>query len=301
MAPAWTEIALIAPVGWLELVAETLSLGPCSSVAFGRPSLATPEPPAGFEWVRAYVIEDEDTPELRAQVEAAVGGLADLTGAEELRGLRPRFRRLPPEDYATSWRKSWKPLRVADFAIVPRDFTGTLRPSDTRLVLEPGGAFGTGRHPTTRGCLRAISRLVRPGDRVLDAGCGSGILAVGAALRGAREAVGFDIDPSAMPYARELAEWNGVQARCEFRAGTFECLGPADTGFDGVLANIFADLIQAHAEDMAARLRPGGWFAFSGCLDKKRYPTLAALAEAGLVLDTLHTRGQWDTFVGHKP
>ena len=87
MAPAWTEIALIAPVGWLELVAETLSLGPCSSVAFGRPSLATPEPPAGFEWVRAYVIEDEDTPALRAQVEAAVGGLAGLTGAEELRGL----------------------------------------------------------------------------------------------------------------------------------------------------------------------------------------------------------------------
>jgi ribosomal protein L11 methyltransferase len=184
---------------------------------------------------------------------------------------------------------------------VPRDFAGALRPTDRRLVLEPGGAFGTGRHPTTRGCLRALSRLVRPGDRVLDAGCGSGILAVGAALCGAREALGFDIDPTAMPYARELALWNGVAERCEFRAGTFECLGPADTGFDGVLANIFADLIQAHAEDMAARLRPGGWFAFSGCLDKKRYPTVAAIEEAGLVLDTLHTRGQWDTFVGHKP
>jgi ribosomal protein L11 methyltransferase len=301
MAPAWTEIAVIAPVEWLELVAETLALGPCSSVAFGRPSLATPEPPAGLEWVRAYVIESEDTPALRAEIEAALAALGELTGASELAGLSVRFRRLPPEDYATSWRKSWKPMRVADFAIVPRDWKGILRPGDRRLVLEPGGAFGTGRHPTTRGCLRAISRLVRPGERVLDAGCGNGVLAVAAALCGASHALGFDIDPSAIPYADELAEWNGVRARCEFRAGTFECLREDERGFDGVLANIFADLIQAHVADMAARLRPGGWFAFSGCLDKKRYPTVAAIEEAGLVIDTLHTRGLWDTFVGHRP
>lgn len=301
MAPAWIEVAVLAPLEWHELVAEALALSPCSSVAFGRPSLGTPEPPAGFDWVRAYVLEEHDSPALRAELAAALTRLSEAVGVPELAGLAPRFRRLPPEDYANSWRKSWKPMRIAGFAVVPRDWRGTPREGDVRLLLEPGGAFGTGRHPTTRGCLRAIRALVRPGQRVLDAGCGSGILAVAAALRGAELALGFDIDPTALPYANELASWNGVEARCEFRAGGFDCLADSERGFDGVLANIYADLIQAHAGELAARLAPGGWFAFSGCVREKREPTRAAIAGAGLELQTLATRGRWDTFAGHKP
>lgn len=300
MAPAWTEILVLAPLEWHELIAEALALEPCTSVAFGRPSLGTPEPPEGFDYLRTYVLESADTPQLRAAIEHALRALAAAVGVPELEGLAPRFRRLPPEDYANSWRKSWKPMRVADFAIVPRDWRGALRASDRRLWLEPGGAFGTGRHPTTRGCLAAIRARLRPGQRVLDAGCGNGILAVAAALLGAERALGFDIDPSALPYALELAQWNDVGGRCEFRVGGFECLTPADERFDGVLANIYADLIQRYAGELAARLAPGGWFAFSGCVRDKREPTLAAIAAAGLRVERLATRGRWDTFSGSR-
>ena len=298
--PAWTEIRVLAPEGWLELVADVLALSPCTTVAFGRPSLAADAPPAGFDYVRTFVLETMDTAQLRGEVEAKLAGLALATGASELEGLRARFTRLPPEDYASSWKKSWKPFRVADFALVPRDYAKPLRSSDRRLVMEPGGAFGTGRHPTTRGCLRAIASRVRPGDRILDAGCGNGVLAVASALRGARETLGFDIDAAALPYAEMLAADNGVSGQCQWRVGGFGCLEPADSGFDGVCANLFADLIQAHAADLARCLKPGGWFAISGCRADLRDATLAAIAAAGLVLEQRSTRGRWDTYVGSR-
>ena len=299
--PAWTEIRVLAPEGWLELVADVLALSPCTSVAFGRPSLATDPPPAGFDYVRTFVIESMDTPELREAVERKLTELARVTGATELIGLRAHFARLPPEDYANSWKKSWKPFRVADFALVPRDCTKPLRSSDRRLIMEPGGAFGTGRHPTTRGCLRAIARRVRRGDRILDAGCGNGVLAVASAICGARETLGFDIDTAALVYAEMLASDNAVTRQCRWRVGDFDCLGPDDVDFDGVCANLFADLIRAHAGDLARRLKPGGWFAISGCRADLRAGTLAALGAAGLVLEQRSTRGRWDTYEGVRP
>lgn len=289
---------MLAPQGWCELVAEALALGPCTSVAFGRPSLASEPAPEGFDFVRTFIPDAQDTPELRAQIASHLAALAEATGASELRGLAPRFVPLPPEDYASSWKKSWKAFRCGRFAVVPPEWSGALRASDLRLVLEPGGAFGTGRHPTTRGCLRAVEERVRPGMRVLDAGCGNGVLAVAAALLGARACVGFDLDPAAIPYARQLAQGNGVAARCEWRTGGFEVLDASDGGFDGFCANLFADLIQAHAAALAAALAPRGWFAISGCLAEKRAATMLAIERARLVVEAVRTRGRWDTYVG---
>ncbi len=299
--PAWTEIRVLAPEGWLELVADVLALGPCTSVAFGRPSLASDPAPPGFDYVRTFVAEAVDTPELRAEIEARLALLAEATGASELEGLSARFFRLPPEDYANSWKKTWKPFRIGHFALVPHDYVKPLRATDRRLILEPGGAFGTGRHPTTRGCLRVLEARVRPAARILDAGCGNGVLAVASAMCGAASTLGFDIDPAALPYAESLARDNAVEQRCHWRVGGFECLGSDDHDFDGVCANLFADLIQAHAGDLARRLKPGGWFAISGCRADLRQATLAALEAAGLVLEERRTRGRWDTYAGVKP
>ena len=131
------------------------------------------------------------------------------------------------------------------------------RPDDVPLLFEPGGAFGSGRHPTTRMCLRALQAPLAGGRerrsgpvRVLDAGSGSGILAVAARLLGADEALGFDVDPHARRYAAQLAARNGVDA-CEFRTGGFECLTDRDVDFDGLVANLYSDLLQEHAAALA--------------------------------------------------
>lgn len=293
----WTEVRVLAPEGWLELVAEALALGPCTSVAFGRPSLASDAAPAGFDYVRTFLPHTSDSPAARAAITRTLRELAGATGAHELEALAVEFKELPPEDYANSWKKSWKPFRVHKLCVLPSWTKSRPRAGERVLQLEPGGAFGTGRHASTRTCLKVLQARIRGGERVLDCGSGSGILAVTAVLLGARDAFGFDIDPTSEPYANALARDNGVAERCAFVTGGFETRREI---YDVVLANIYSDVIQLHARDLHAALRPGGWFAFSGCPAHHADATRAAIVAAGLTLEEERVRGRWHTFVGTR-
>lgn len=297
----WTEVRVLVPLGWQELVAETLTVAPCSSAAFGRPNLGVAPAPEGFEFVRTFLPDHADTPELRLRIREQVRMLAALTGSPELEALELTFKPLPPEDYATSWKKSWKPFRVAPLCLLPPWDEREVRDGETRLTIEPGGSFGSGRHATTRTCLRLLTRRIRGGERVLDAGCGSGILAVAATLLGAQGAVGFDIDPISEVAASRLALDNGVADRCRFLTAGFECLESVAAGpFDVVLANIYADVIAEHARTLRSVLAEGGWFAFSGCPDHHAAATEAAIRASGLHLSETRVRGRWHTFVGGR-
>lgn len=299
--PAWTEVRVLAPIGWHELVAETLQDGPCTSVAFGRPSLGVAAAPEGFEYVRTFLPRREDTAANRARILEALRGLAQATGERRLGDLDVEFKPLPPEDYATSWMKVWKPFRVGKLCVLSPWTTSTPRPGDVTMVLEPGASFGSGRHATTRMMLRAIQARVRPGQRIVDCGTGSGILAVAAAQFGASVVVAFDVDPNAEPNARDLAERNGVADRCRFATGGFELLPVRERPFDGLLANIYSDVLQLHAPDFRDCLGPGGWFALSGCPAQHAEATDRSLDAAGLTITDRPVRGRWHSFVGHRP
>jgi len=274
-------------------------VGPCTSATFGRPNLAVEEAPAGSDYVRVFLSEAEDSPELRGELERRMAHLAASSEEPDLQGIQLRFKRLPPEDYATSWKKNWKPFRVGPLCLLPSWDERIVKPGEKRLTIEPGGSFGSGRHATTRTCLRVLTRRIRGGERILDAGTGSGILSVGASLLGARSALGFDVDQNSAPAASQLARDNGVTT-CEFRTGGFEVLREGESNFDVVLANIYSDVIQEHAVNLAGRLAESGWFAFSGCPHHHLEPTVAAIEAAGLVIDEPLQRGRWHTFVGHK-
>ncbi len=295
---AWTEVRVLVPLGWQELVAEVIAFGPCTSAVFGRPNLGVAAAPEGFDYVRTFIANHEDTDELRTALTEKISSLAECTGEPELAQIRIEFKALPPEDYATSWKKSWKPFRVGPLCLLPPWDEREVAAHEKRLTIEPGGSFGSGRHATTRTCLRVLTRRIKGGERVLDAGCGSGILSVAATLLDAESALGFDIDGNAKVAGGLLASDNGVDARCEFRTGGFECLSEAETGFDVVLANIYSDIIQEHAADLRNRLAAGGWFAFSGCPAHHELATVAAIEAAGLVIDEHLVRGRWHTFVG---
>lgn len=300
-ALSWTEVRVLAPLGWHELIAEALCIGPCTSAAFGRRGLVEPIAPEGWDYVRSFLPSTVDSDEQRDAIRAAIEALSESTGAPELAGLTVDFKPLPPEDYATSWRKSWKPFRLGSLCLLPPWDERAVREGELRLTIEPGGAFGSGRHATTRACLRSLMQRLEPGQRLLDAGSGSGILCVAAALLGAESALGFDLDPVAEVAGDELARANGVADRCRFRTGGFEALGPDDRGFDAVLSNIYADVIQEHAADLATRLRPGGWFTFSGCSAPHAAATRAAISTAGLTIEDESVRGRWHTFAGRRP
>lgn len=297
---AWTEVRVEAPEGWHELVGAALAVGPCTTVVVGATSITSDPPREGFEFVRTFFPSSEDTPELRIRIEHGLRALPERTGIEELAELTIEWKPLPPEDYATSWKRVQRPFRLGNLALVPSWEDPVLRPTDLRLTIEPGKSFGSGRHATTRTCLQLLQQKPLEGARVLDAGTGSGILSVAAAMLGAASTLGFDIDPISEEAGRELAHQNGVGPRCAFRTGDFSCLESGDTDFDVVLANIYSDVIQAYATDLRDRLRPGGWFAFSGCPVHHRQATADAIHSAGLRLETELRRGRWSTFFGTR-
>lgn len=193
--------------------------------------------------------------------------------------------RLEPidEDVADTWREFATVIEIEPGLVVrPAWVPYEPPPGTTVLHIEPGSTFGMGDHPTTVLSLRAARRLVRPGCTVLDVGCGSGVLAVGACRFGARSAVGIDIAPAAVPITRANAAANGVAERVEVSTTALE---EVEGSFDLVLANILAPTLVALAADLRRVMAPGGALVISGVLAGAYDHVLAALAP----MQVIHT------------
>ncbi len=170
------------------------------------------------------------------------------------------LRSVPDEDWVARSREQFGPIRVSATLWIVPTWRSPPEPDAINLVLDPGLAFGTGSHPTTRLCLQWLERSIAGGETVLDYGCGSGILAIAALKLGARRAVGVDIDPDAVATARANARRNGV-------AGEFlEDCAPLTFTADLVIANILANPLKLLAPILASRCRHGGQIALSGIL-----------------------------------
>jgi len=170
------------------------------------------------------------------------------------------LRSVPDEDWVARSREQFGPIRVSATLWIVPTWRSPPEPDAINLVLDPGLAFGTGSHPTTRLCLQWLERSIAGGETVLDYGCGSGILAIAALKLGARRAVGVDIDPDAVATARANARRNDV-------AGEFlEDCAPLMFTADVVIANILADPLKLLAPMLASRCRRGGRIALSGIL-----------------------------------
>jgi ribosomal protein L11 methyltransferase len=188
------------------------------------------------------------------------------------------------ERVADTWREFATPIWVeADLVVRPAWVSFDPAPGVTMVTIEPGATFGMGDHPTTRLTLVASRRWVGPGTRVLDVGCGSGVLAVGAMVLGAAQAVGIDIAPAAVPVTTANASANGVEVEVS-TTPLEEIVG----SFDLVLANILAPALVALAPHLRRVLAPGGVLIISGVLQSAHAHVLEALAPLQVVAtDTL--------------
>ena len=210
----------------------------------------------------------------------------------ELRALgdalaRPlRVRTVQDDSWADAWKKHFPVLRIGR-RLVLRPSWRRYRPrrDDVVIDLDPGMAFGTGQHPTTRLCLEALEERLTPGTAVLDVGTGSGILALAAALLGASRVDAVDIEPAAVKAASENAELNEVQAIVRVALGS---LGeswpfpqPAAGRYDLVLANISSRAVQELAQSLVEALRPGGVALVCGVIEEHEDACRAALTAAG--------------------
>ena len=205
------------------------------------------------------------------------------------------------EDWENNWKEFFKPMKVGEKLLIQPLWIDEIDNPEHRAVLtiEPGLAFGTGGHHTTRLCLETLERYVKAGDAVLDTGCGSGILAIAALLLGANKAVGVDIDELAVKTAIENGKQNGfAEPRYTILQGN---LADKVTGaYDVVVANIVADIIMLFAKDVGRFLRPNGVFITSGIIDTREQEVRAALEENGFAVLERNEQNGWICFVCKK-
>ena len=200
-------------------------------------------------------------------------------------------------EWSVLWRQGLGPRRITDRLVVTPSWCEAEAPEGAVVVtIDPGMAFGTAEHETTRGALRLMDRALSPGERLLDAGCGSAILAISAARLGAHHVLAVDNDPYACEAARENAAVNGVTdsvgiVGASVTPAWLDGRGP----FDGILANIQARVLVPLLESFAGALSPGGWLILSGITEEEWLGVLGSAACLGFRLEDVDAEGEWRT------
>ncbi len=275
-AGAWRTVAVVVPEADVDLASGLLWSGGAAGVE--------ERPAAG-----------EGQIELRAGV--TVERLASVVGEVERRWTT-RVEVVDDDGCLDEWRAWARPWRAGNRIVVvpmwqPRpDWIG---PDDVALGIDPGRAFGSGSHPTTRMCLAELERLVEPGSTVADVGCGSGVLAIAAARLGAAAVAAVDVDGDAVRATTANVEANGVAG--VVTATTTPAAELVSGGYDVVVANIGAGVLVVLASAVAAAVAPEGSVVLSGLLEGQVLDVLAAFAAVGFALVATSAEGEWRAVV----
>jgi ribosomal protein L11 methyltransferase len=293
---AWQRMEIVIAGGEAEAFCEVLAeLGALSTEVSDadegtvreRPVYAEPGA-ADVAWRHARVAAlFEAGADAGAAVRAALGrlGLAALDG--------PRIATLEDADWVAVTQRQFAPIRAGERLWVVPSWSEPPDPTAINIRLDPGSAFGTGSHPTTRLCLSWMEGHIRVGDVVIDYGCGSGILGVAALKLGAACAVATDIDPLALEAARYNSRVNGVVLEV---VDAHDAIGVAA---HATVANILANPLRLLAPVLAAHTRPGGWIALSGILAGQADEVIAAYApHAGMRIEA--REGDWVLLAGRR-
>jgi ribosomal protein L11 methyltransferase len=297
----WTELSLRVKPEASEAVAELLQDLTGNGVTI-EPPIEALGPDEGYVLdleaplrIIAYLrgaVSDEQRGEIERAL-AQAGLDASLEGSMSLNTIRE-------EDWAEAWKAHYDIESVGRVVVRPawREYSASV--DETVISLDPGMAFGTGQHPTTRMCLLALQELMQPGDYVLDLGSGSGILAIAAIALGAKSALATDTEEQAVAATQSNSALNEMQSKIEVRPGSIEAVG-GDGPFDCIMANINAAAVTALAGAMAQQLKPGAWLAAGGVIAEREQAPREALQAAGLVIERTLSEGDWRTFIARRP
>jgi ribosomal protein L11 methyltransferase len=296
----WTELSLSVRPDAAESLAELLQELTGAGVAI-EPPIQALGPDEG------YTLDHAAPLVLRAYLYGAVSTARRATVRRSLKRHalddalvgRVQWRTIREEDWAEAWKAHYDIERVGRIVVRPawRDYDA--QPGEVVVSLDPGMAFGTGQHPTTRMCLQLLQELLRPGDNVLDLGTGSGILAIAALKLGARSCVAVDVEEQAVKAAIANVELNGLSGQIRAELGSIDRVA-GEGPFDLILANINAATIIALARSMHDALQPGREVAAGGVIADREPSVREALESAGFIVERALQDGDWRTLVARK-
>lgn len=254
--------------------------------------------------VIAYVSDNASGHEMLRAIRATVEEMKLLDENHEFGRLEIIIDNMHEEDWANNWKKYFHPMNVGEKILIKPEWEELTEKTD-RIVfnINPGMSFGTGSHYTTQLCIESLEKYITPETKVLDLGCGSGILSIISLLLGAESAFAVDIDPNAVDIAYQNAERNDVDmSKYTVKAGdiiTDKALQAeiAKDKYDVVVANIVADVIIALTPKAHEYMKEGGVFITSGIIEDRVNDVRAALEKSGFTVESVHQRKDWVSIV----
>jgi ribosomal protein L11 methyltransferase len=250
-------------------------------------------PVPDFVTVKTYLPVDNTTERRRNQIDIGVRLVAHLA---TISPLKEKY--VEEEDWQNAWKEHFDPLRIGRHLVIcPTWRTVETSESDILIHLDPGMAFGTGHHPTTRTCMEILERDTKPGDRILDVGCGSGILSVVAVKVGAASALGLEIDPVAARAGEENVRINGIGDKVQIVQGTLPSPLAEARSFDIVAANISAKVVTNLAQHLIDSVAIRGKLIAGGIIEPHVEDVTKALNAVGASIDETFIDGDWVTLL----
>lgn len=300
----WIEVNVAVTHEAVEAVSDILTEAGSKGVAIEDPQLIN-ELRASGTWelcdipeqqnteivnVSGYYADDDKLEERLAQIEAALQEVEERIG--KYRFGNTRFRRVSEQDWANEWKQYFHVTHVGKSLVIKPSWE-EYEPETGEHVIEidPGMAFGTGTHHTTNMMMERLERVLPKDAVVFDVGTGSGILAVAAALCGAKEVKAVDIDGVAVRVARENVADNHLSDKIEVREG--DLLHGTEGTADVIIANIIADIIILLLKDVPGKLKDGGLFLASGIIEERMADVAAEAERQGMQVDAVDRRGGW--------
>ncbi|MFQ9248392.1 MAG: 50S ribosomal protein L11 methyltransferase [Clostridium paraputrificum] len=309
MEGTWIEVRVITKSEALEPISGIFYGLDCKGVAIEDPEdiLGREQGPLTWDFadinvlehkgkfavVKGYFSEEDNIDEIIAYINKKVEEIKSL-GIDVGEG-KVEFEKMYEEDWANNWKKYYKPSKVGE-KIVVKPIWEEYEAKDEELVVEldPGMAFGTGEHETTRMCIQALEKYVQKDSTVFDVGCGSGILAIAAAKLGAKLAVGVDLDPVAVESAKENVGFNNIDNIEILHGNLIEVI---DGKADIVVANIIAEIICILTEDVSRVIKPNGYFITSGIIHDRVEMVTNKLEECGFEVVKVNKDGEWNCII----
>ena len=297
----WLELSVEAPPEYVEPLTHIFYRYGEGGVAIESPADFNPDegeraPQPQTLKVVTFVPLDESARLRKSNIEIAVRLVAHFASISEI-----KEREVEEEDWESNWKEYFHPIRVgSNLVICPTWRKHQSLDDDVLIKLDPGMAFGTGHHPTTRMCMELLETLIVGGEKVIDVGCGSGILSISAAKLGAGDILGIEVESRAVEVALENCELNGISPQITILNGTFPEIRVENASFDVALANIAAKVVINLSEYIAGAVAIGGRLVLSGILKDTLKDVEKEYFLYGVHFDKVLVDGDWTAVLATK-